>query len=287
MAELSRAKKEKQKQVEALAERIKAAGVVALADLRALPDRHLQSLRKRLRGTVEISVLKNSIIAMAIERAGKGKELIGHLKGPSALITTNINPFTLYKQIKQGKGRAAAKPGQVAPYDIVVPAGETSLAPGPVLTELKQAGVNAQIKGGKVVIAADSVVAKAGSKITNAAAKALQKLGVMPFEVRARLPVAWEAGITYPESVLDVDEKKFMADLAGAASAAFNLSVFMAYPTKNNIALLIGKGAVQAMALAVNANIYEKEVIGLLLAKGSAHAGALASRAKPTVNEVK
>jgi len=267
--------KKKQEFVSQLAERIKKFRVIAVADLRNYPDRYLQAVRKKLRDEAEVVVAKNSMIKRALEQAGRGKELSEMMVGPTALIMTNMNPFQLYKLVKQSKGKAAAKPGQIAPYDIVVPAGETNLPPGPVLSELKQGGVNAQIKGGKVVIASDSVVAKAGQKITDAAAKALQKLGVEPFEVMFNILAAWEDGLVYRKDVLDVDEKKLIDDLRRVASEAFNLSFNVVYPTKQNIALLLQKAHLDSRNLAVNAGVYEKEVIDLMLAKANAQANAL------------
>jgi large subunit ribosomal protein L10 len=270
--------KRKQEFVSELAERIKKFNVIALADIRNYPDKHLQSVRKKLRGKADMIVAKNSLISRALEKAGKGSELSKVMTGPSVLILTDMNPFQLYKLVKQSKGKAAAKPGQVAPYEIMVPAGETSLPPGPVLSELKQGGVNAQIKAGKVVIATDSIVAKAGQKITDASAKALQKLGIEPFDVMLNIRSIWENKLVYGKDVLDVDEDKLMGDLRRGASEAFNLSCAVAYPTEQNIATLLQKAHMNSMNLAMSANIYEKEIMDLMLAKANAQANALKSR---------
>jgi len=270
--------KQKQEFVSNLAEKIKKFKVIAVADIRNYPDRHLQAVRRKLRGSAELVVAKNSLIKRALEQAGKEPELTNIMTGPTALVMTDMNPFQLYKFVKQSKGKAAAKPGQLAPYEIVIPAGETSLPPGPVLSELKQGGVNAQIKGGKVVIATDSVVAKAGQKITDAAAKALQKLGIEPFEVMFNILAASEGGVIYKKDVLDVDEDKLLADIGRCASEALNLSFNIAYPTKQNIILLLQKAHRDSRSLALNAEIYEKDVIDLILAKANAQASALKSR---------
>jgi len=270
--------KQKQEFVSNLAEKIKKFKVIAVADIRNYPDRHLQAVRRKLRGSAELVVAKNSLIKRALEQAGKEPELTNIMTGPTALVMTDMNPFQLYKFVKQSKGKAAAKPGQLAPYEIVIPAGETSLPPGPVLSELKQGGVNAQIKGGKVVIATDSVVAKAGQKITDAAAKALQKLGIEPFEVMFNILAASEGGVIYKKDVLDVDEEKLLADIGRCASEALNLSFNIAYPTKENIILLLQKAHRDSRSLALNAEIYEKDVIDLILAKANAQASALKSR---------
>lgn len=274
------AKAVKAQKVSELAKLAKGAKVIAIADLRNLPDKHLQSLRKKLRGRAVIAVAKNSLIERALQQAGKATDSMKGITGPTAIIFTDMDPFKLFKLIKESRGKAAAKPGQLAPFDIIVPAGETALPPGPVLTELKQAGLQAQIQAGKVVISKPSTVAKAGEKISDMAAKALQKLGVEPFEVGMELVSAWEAGTIYPRTVLDVDETAFMANLQGAGRNALALSVSIAYPTRASMPLLIGKAARNAKALALGANIYEKDVIDLILARANAQASALMAKAK-------
>ena len=265
----------KAKTVVEIAKLAKGVKTIAIADLRNLPDRQLQSMRKRLRGKATIVVAKNTLIERGLKEAKVATELVPQMNGPAAVIFTDMDPFKLSKLIRQGRGKAAAKPGQIAPFDIIVPAGETALPPGPVLTELKQAGVQAAIQGGKVVISKDSTVAKAGEKISLSAAKALQKLGVEPFEVGVSLAAAWEKGTIYSGIVLDIDEKVFMGKLSLATMSALNLAVGAAYPTKMSIRLLIGKAVRESKAVAVKANIYDKDNIGTILAKAQAQADVL------------
>lgn len=272
--------KKKQGIVAKLAKDIKDAKVIGLIDIRALPDKQLQAIRKKLRGHATFAIVKNSLIRRSLEQAGKATELMDGVISPSALFISDYNPFKFYKFVKQNKGKAAAKPGQTAPFDIVVPAGETSLPPGPVLSELKTAGINVRLQAGKITIASDSVVAKKGDKISDPVAKALQKLGIEPIEVGMNVTKIWEDGVVYASDVLDVDETEFLADLRGAARNALNLSFNAAYPTNENISLLIGKAHRDAKGLAVSAEIYEKDIIDLILAKANAQASALKARVK-------
>ncbi len=267
--------KEKVESVESLTKKLKSAKVIAIIDLRELPSRQYQRIKKALTGRAEFAVAKNTIIHRAFEKAKVGKELASHLTGPTGLIMTSMNPFELYKIIKSNAGKAAAKPGQIAPFDIIVPAGETNIPPGPGLSELKLGKIDARIAAGKVVIAKDSVVAKKGEKIVGPVAKALSKLDITPFEVRMHVPFVLESGMIYPESVLDIDDVKFMTDLRGAANAAFSLSVSLAYVTPSNIRVLLGKAHRDAMGVGVEAEIYEPGVIEMLLAKAYRQAGGL------------
>ncbi len=270
--------KEKQESVEKLAAALKGAKVIALVDLKKLPAKQFQKIKKALRGNATFAVAKNNIITRAFEKSGRGKPLLDHMKGPTGIIITDMNPFELYKIIKKNKGKAAAKPGQIAPFDIIVPEGETDIPPGPGLSELKMGKIDARIQGGKVVIANDSTVVKGGEKITSPVAKALSKLDIMPFEVRMSVPAALEENTLYPESVLDIDEIRFMADLNGANSAAFNLSVEIAYVTPQNVEILVSKAHNEALNLGVEAEIIDSGVIDRLLAKANMQASSLKSQ---------
>lgn len=269
----------KEREVERIAAEIRAARVIAIAALSNFPSKNLQVIRKKLRGSAKITVSKSSLIGRAFEKAGRNAELLKHLQGPCALIFTELSPFKLHRILKQSKGKAAAKPGQIAPYDLVVPAGETNIPPGPALGELKQAGINAAIQGGKVVVLKDSVVTKKGEPVSEAAARGLAKLGVEPFEIGLGIAAALEGSDIYTSAVLGIDEQKLLADMAAASASAFNLSVSAAYPTKRNINVILQKAMRESRALALGAGIYERDVIDAIIARANAQALALKSKA--------
>ncbi|MDO8340090.1 MAG: 50S ribosomal protein L10 [Candidatus Burarchaeum sp.] len=272
--------KRKQEIVTELAKLMKKSKTIGIIDLRNLPDRQFSLIKKKLRGKAEFVVAKNTLIKKAFEKAKVAETLVPHINAPSAIVFTDLNPFELFRFIKQNKGKAAAKPGQIAPFDLIVPAGETSLPPGPVLSELKSAKIDARIQDGKVVIGKDSLVAKKGEKITDLAAKGLQKLGIQPFEVGMNMTAAFEDGLIYGHDVMDVDEEKLMAQLASGYISALNLSVEVGYPTKANMEIMIVKAVRNARGLAIEANIYEKEVIGDIMAKATRAHDALAVNVK-------
>ncbi|MCX8175289.1 MAG: 50S ribosomal protein L10 [Candidatus Micrarchaeota archaeon] len=267
----------KKKRVEELAAASKKYPVVALLNIRALPDRILQSAKKKLRGKAEFAVAKNSVISRALEKAGKSA-LAQKLDFPTALVFTSLTPYELYKFFKQNKVKVAAKPGQVAPFDIVVPEGETDLMPGPALSELKGAGINAQIKGGKIVVAKDSVVAKKGTKISDTVCKALQKLGIMPFEAQVNMVAAYDGKFLYTSEILDIDEAKLMEGLLACLSDAFNLSYNSSFPTSQNIEALLSFAISQARSLAINGGLYSDASAGILLAQAAALGQALSGK---------
>lgn len=251
---------------------------IVVVNIRNLPDRILQKSKKSLRGKAEIVVAKNSTIIRALNSVENGKILAEHIKSPTALVFTTMTPYQIFKFFKENKTKVAAKPGQVAPFDIVVPEGETDLPPGPALSELKSAGINAQIKGGKIVVAKDSVVAKKGSKISENVCKALQKLGILPFETMVDVVAAYDGKLLYTSPVLDVDEAKLHAELSECVLQAVNLSSNASYPTQQNISLLLSNALAHARSLAANSGFYSDATIGALLSNAAILGEALSSK---------
>lgn len=251
--------------------------VVALLNIRNLPDRILQSSKKKLRGKAEFAVAKNSVLSRALQQTGKG-DLANHLDFPTAIVFTSLTPYSLYKFFKDNKTKVAAKPGQIAPFDIIVPEGETDLMPGPALSELKGAGINAQIKAGKIIIAKDSVVSKKGAKITDSVCKALQKLNILPFEAMVHLVAAYDGKFTYTASTLDIDEQTLHSDLLSCLSQAFNVSFNASFPTSQNISALLSNGLAQGRNLAINGALYSDASTDVILTQAVLLGNALSSK---------
>lgn len=258
------AKKEK---ISSITKTAKNYPVVALLNIRNLPDRILQSSKKKLRGQAEFVVAKNSVLTRSLETSYKNKELSGQLNFPTSIVLTTMTPYTLFKFFKNNKSKVAAKPGQIAPYDIIVPEGETDLLPGPALSELKNAGINAQIKAGKIIVAKDSVVAKKGAKISEATCKALQKLNILPFEAGVNMVAAYDGKFTYTASALDIDDTQLHADLLSCLAQSFNVSFNSSFPTSQNIEALLSNGISQGRNMAINGMVYSDASTELLLTR--------------------
>lgn len=251
--------------------------VVALLNVRNLPDRILQSSRKKLRGSAEFSVAKNSVITRALEKSGHS-ELAKQVGFPTSLVFTSLTPYGLFRFFRQNKAKVAAKPGQIAPFDIVVPEGETDLLPGPALSELKGAGINAQIKAGKIIVAKDSVVAKKGAKISDAVCKALQKLNILPFEVMVNMVAAYDGKYAYTASMLDIDEETLHADLLACMAQSYNVSFNASFPTSQNIDALLSRALSQGRNMAINGQIYSPASTDVILTQAVHLANALSGK---------
>lgn len=278
---------EKIKEVEGTIEEMKNYKTVALLDLKKLPDALLQTLRKRIKEKGgKVKILRKPVIKRVLESNKKLSEHTEECTRPVALILTNDSPYQLNKFFKENKKKRAAKVGDVAQSDIVVPAGDTDLPPGPALSELKAGGVNVAIKGGKIVVNKDSTIAKAGEAITGPKAKALTTLGVMPFDVMANMIFGFDGTYVYATEVLSLGDT-VNEDLATCLSQALNFSMNAGYPTGQNAELLIGDAIRQSVNVALNAGIYSSSSIEQLLTSAMRQGAALDGMKPSAPNEEK
>jgi large subunit ribosomal protein L10 len=267
--------KRKIEQVKEVSQEMKKYKTVAMLELGKLPDALLQSLRGKLREDGgKVLVLRKAVVTRVLETNPKLKEKISECERPVALILTNQSPYELNRFFKQHKKKRAAKVGDVAMADIVIPEGETDLPPGPALSELKAGGVNVQIKGGKIVVSKESTLAKKGDKITEPKAKALQSLGVMPFEVMATMTFGFDGTYSYSKELLDMGDT-INEDMAASLSQGFNLSLNASYPTEQNIEVMLGEAMRQSVNVALNSDIYSSASIEQLLSSAMRQGGSL------------
>jgi len=269
----------KKKLAKDLAEEIKKYKVVGIADIYKLPSSQYQEIKHKLKNKAKIKVIKKRILMKAFELAGlpeKAKELV-EKSIITGLILSNENPFKLYKIAESNKSLTFAKAGDVAPHDIVVPEGDTGLPPGPIIGELKAAGIKARIQGNSIVVQEDSLVVKKGDVINEQVANILMKLNIKPIEIGININAAIENGIVYDRDVLAVDEEKYMQDIINAVQQAFNLAYNADYPAKDVMEIKIINAVQQAFNLAYNADYPAKDVMEMLLNKAQSKAYALAS----------
>ncbi len=272
----------KKKLVQSLIDDVKSYSIIGVIDMRSLPAQQLQDMRAMLRAkNVKIKMARKKLIRMALkESKNKNVEaLIEKIKGMPALLFTNDNPFTLYATIQKNKSEAPAKAGQEAPSDIVVPAGPTNFAPGPIISELASVGIKTKVDGGKLVMLADTTVAKEGDVITAKLAETLKRLDIKPMEVGLNLVAVWEKGLVFNAKDLHIDTAEYEANLAQAATWAMNLAMDIAYPTEDTTQLLLQKAFRDAKTTAIEASFVIPETREELLAKAEREASSVKQEA--------
>ena len=214
-------------------------GVASLQKVRAA---QLQEMKKKLKDVADIRVLKNTLIRRAVADYKNKPDLSKIeplLSGPNIFLFTNLNPFKLSILLEKGRVKTTAKAGDVAAIDVIVPAGNTGLPPGPVISQLGSVGLPTRIEGGSVWINKDTMVAKKGDVIDTRLAGVLSKMNIKPVEVGLILRAVYEEGLVITDEQLHIDVDDFKKSLVEALSNALNLSLNAGYPTPETISLLL------------------------------------------------
>jgi large subunit ribosomal protein L10 len=271
-------KAQKVEYVKKLQKEIASYKTMAIMPLDSMPDRLLQKVRNELKPDAHVVIARKTLLERALDKeklARLGKSMDGNF----ALVLSNREPFELYKTIHSNKLKLGAKPNQVALEDITIEPGETSVAPGQTVTELKSAGIDVQIQKGKVVISKKKVLVEKGKKISGAVANALKILDIKPFEIAPGLSVALEGNLLFNEVALRVDQDFVTSEIARNFAEAYTLSIEAGIVTKYNVNEFIMRAYRGAMAVGLESGAPESEIVKMLAASAAAQAGELAKKA--------
>ena len=120
---------------------------IAIIRMTKVRSTQILPLRKTLKGEVEFVSIKDKVARIALSKLDIPgiKEIAADLTGQCMLMFTNMSPFKLNVLLSKNKIMMAARGGDIASVDIVVPAKNTGIAPGPMLTEFKEAGIPTKI----------------------------------------------------------------------------------------------------------------------------------------------
>ena len=272
--------------VESMSALMSAFPVVGMLNMENLPARQLQVMKAMLREKgVTIIMARKRLIRRAIEAVDKEniQQLPDNMVGMPALLVTKDNPFTLYAILEKNKSPAPAKAGQTAPKDVLVKAGPTTFAPGPIISELGAVGIKTKVEGGKLAIISDTVLVKEGDEISQPVADMLKRLDIQPMEIGLDLRAVWEKGTIFDGKQLRIDEEEYFNNFTTAASWAFNLAVEMAYPTEGTIGVLLSKASSESRAVALEGGVLTDETVGELIGKVEREALSLQKEANVPV----
>ena len=265
--------------VDQLARKYPVLAVTSLSKVRAT---QLMAVRKALSGHAEVFVVKNKLAILGLKKAGikNADQLLSHLTGQNALIFSTYDPFKLFLTLDKSKVYLPARAGDVAPEDIMVPAGNTGLPAGPVLSEFREAGIQTKIEAGSIWVNRDSVAVKKGAVISPKLASLLSKLNVKPIKAGLTIALAYESGLIYAGELVAIDLEKYRQSLLNAYSSSRGLAILIGYVTKDTAPDLLAKAYREAISLAVEAGFVTPETAPRILAKAEAQASALLAKAK-------
>ena len=148
---ITRASGSKKSYVANLTKEIDASKVIAVIDMNNLPSKELQGIRKTVDSKLKLRMAKKTLLKLALSKSKikNSEKLIDHLTGMPALVLFENDSFDLWNLLKENMSESNAKAGQ-SRLSIIIPAGPTGFAPGPILGELGDVGIKAGINAGKI-----------------------------------------------------------------------------------------------------------------------------------------
>ncbi len=273
----------KQREVDEIVDILSSYESVGVVDISGIPSRQLQDMRAELHGVAQLRVSRNTLLLRALEEVDEGiEELVSYVSGQVGLIGTDENPFGLYRQLEESKTPAPINAGEIAPNDIVIPAGDTGIDPGPFVGELQQVGADARIDGGSIVVESDSTVAEPGDEVSSQLANVLSELEIEPKEVGLDLRAVYADGVRFEPEELDIDYDAYLADVRAAAAAGRNLSVNATIPTRRTVGTLLRKAVGEGKSLGLQAGIEDAELMPDLVSQADAQVQSLVARIEDT-----
>jgi large subunit ribosomal protein L10 len=255
---------------------------IIVSKLHKVRASQLMLLRKNFRNELVMLVAKNNIASLGLKKAGiqHADEFLAKLDGQNALIFTNMNPFKLYLNLEKSKVNLPARAGDIATDDIMVPAGNTGIPPGPVLSEFKEANVATRIESGSIYVSKDSVVARPGDTISPKLAGLLSRLNIKPIKAGMSIFMASSDGLLLLQKDISIDLAQYTADVSRAAREAMGLALEAAYTTPETMPLLIAKGFKGAKEIAKQAGYITLETAEAVLGLAEAQAKSVLDLAK-------
>ena len=262
--------------VSSLSDLVNGGGTLAVIDIHGVPAGAMLGMREDLRSNMNIQVAKKRLMKIAWENAGHDftdlEELYASAVQP-ALVQTDMNSFKVYSELKKTEAGRAAKPGDIAPHDIIVEKMDTGMPPGPIVGELNSVGIPAKIMGGSVQIQKQTTVLKEGEVFEDDLGMMLSKIGINPIVTGLRLCGTIEDGVRFEPKTLDLDYEKFESDLISFGAGAFNLACNIRWFTNDTTPTLLAKASSEALAVALEAAIVTTDTLPHFISR--AHRGAL------------
>ncbi len=256
--------------------------VTALVRMEKVRASQLLPLRKKFKGEVEIISIKDKIAQIAFEKLDISgiKKLKENLTGQCLFMFTNMSPFKLNVLLGKNKIMLAARGGDVASMDVVVPPKNTGIAPGPMLTEFKENKIPTKIDQGTIWILKETTPIKKGEIISTKLAALLGKLDIKPIEAGIVLNSALSEGVLFTENELVVDVDLFRKQISEAHQNAVSLSIEAAYITNENIEQILAKASQSARSVSLEIGYMTDDNKEQIIQKADGHAKSVVSKTK-------
>ncbi|MBM1154410.1 50S ribosomal protein L10 [archaeon] len=278
---ISPALQRKQQIVRMLIESLKDYKNILLLGFEGVTSAQFRRFRELARGRAYVKVAKNTLIYRALKElfpddiVQKAKIV---LKGQTAVVATNENPFAVLRLIEETKEKGFLRAGMRSPVEITIPAGNTGLPPGPDIALFAELGIPTRIISGTIWVVGEHTIVKPGEEVTHTLAELLMRLGVKPLEKRFSVKGGIVDNVFIPGDLLGKKPEEYCEDLRAAAENALRLAYGIKYVVPQIVPLLLQEALSDALRLAYGISYPAPQVLPMLLQKAMQHALALKQR---------
>jgi len=225
-------------------------------------SKQMQQIRIGLRGTAVVLMGKNTMMRKAIrghlENNPALEKLLPYIRGNVGFVFTNGDLSEVREKLLENKVRAPARPGAVAPLDVIIPAQNTGM--GPEKTSFFQAlSIATKIAKGTIEIINDVHILKEGERVGPSEATLLNMLNISPFSYGLQVQMVYDSGSIFEPKILDIKPEdlraKFMAGVRNVAAVSLKIG----YPTIASAPHSIINGFKNCLAVAAVTDISFKQ----------------------------
>jgi len=212
---------------------------VLLVDVTNVNANQLFSVRRLVEKEGSLVMGKNTLIRKGLRQfidAGNSQyePLLPLIRGNIGLAFTKGDLAELRKEILQFRVPAAAKTGQVAPLDVIIPKGNTGLEPT-MTSFLHALNIQSKIVRGQIELLADVHLIKKGDKVQPGEVALLDKLKITPFTYGCQINDVYDNGFCYDAELLSLTDADVLATFSNGVTRIAALSLAIGFPTKASV----------------------------------------------------
>jgi len=218
------------------------------------------------------------------------EKIIGQLRGNTNLIFSNGDLGDVKAVLDKHVRPSPAKPGMIAPDDVVIKAGPTGLDPKQT-SFFGNLQIQTKIVKAQIDIVAEKKIVTAGDKIGGTEAQLLDKLKIYPFSYKMEIKKVLQNGSMFDAKVLDLSTDAILAKFKNAIKTQASLSLGAGYATSASAPHSLLTGFKNLVAVAAESGFEFKQATTFLNAAKNAPAagaaGPAAAQAAAPVEEKK
>ncbi|KAH0570963.1 Acidic ribosomal protein P0 [Spironucleus salmonicida] len=212
----------------------------------------ISRIRRALRNKAELIFGKKTLMERYLKSQSNEelKQLLPYIKLNIGLIFTNGEYKDITTAFEESKRKAGAKPGMIAPSEVVIQPMLTTMGPDQH-SFFASLSIDTKINKGKIEITNTVHLVNKGDIVSPSHATLLNKLEIEPFYYQMEAVLVYDNGQIFDASILNVDDevmqKKWNTGLEFFVSAALgaNIAVLPAIPhiMIDSMKTLMGVGA--------------------------------------------